>query len=202
MVEHLLAGAVLPVPEPWRRLLAEVRSGLGDPLGSLVPPHVTVLPATRIRPAELPGLVRHARAVAATRGPITIALDGNGITVFPDTDVVYAPLAEGAEDCAALAAALGAGPVRPEAAHPYTAHLTLAQHQGMEALARARAVLGGFSARFALPHLVVATSTGSLAEWSTAARIAFPAARSGRAAEAEPVEGTFQSQEPTEARAA
>ena len=37
-------GVVVAIPEPWVTQLTELRLGLGDLQGSLVPAHITLLP--------------------------------------------------------------------------------------------------------------------------------------------------------------
>ncbi|WP_051704174.1 2'-5' RNA ligase family protein [Glycomyces sp. NRRL B-16210] len=172
MAEQILVGIALPVPDPWRALLGSVRCALGDPLGEVVPAHVTVLPPTWVRPAQLPGLVRHARSVAAAWAPITVELDGVE-TFLPDSDVVYARLTSGADECAGLAAGLGSGPVTVRPTYPFHAHVTIAHHCGPAALKRALVLLSGFRARFDLAELLVSISAGSLTEWTAVQRISF-----------------------------
>jgi len=188
MAERILVGAVLPVPEPWRSLLAAARTGLGDPLGDLVPAHITLLPHTWVRPGELPGLVRHVRTVAAAQVPVVMELDGVA-SFHPTSDVVYLPLTIGARECADLAAALRSGPVAVDLAYPFHPHLTLAHNRGPGAYARARSLLGRFRAAFTATELALSTSTGSLTEWKPLQRIALtgtPAPASARLIESSP----------------
>ncbi|WP_112136097.1 2'-5' RNA ligase family protein [Glycomyces dulcitolivorans] len=174
VVERITIGATLPVPEPWRGLLASVRTGLGDPLGDVIAPHITLIPPTAIRPPDLRAFVRHARSVATRFTPFRVELDG--VSSFrPVSDVVYSPLTAGASECAALAAALRAGPATVDLAYPYHPHVTLAHNRGPGALVRAKTLLNGFCAGFPLEEIVLSTSTGSAAEWTPLQRLSLNA---------------------------
>jgi 2'-5' RNA ligase len=167
MADELEIGVTIPIPAPWRRLLALLRTSVGDPLGAQVDPHVTLLPPTRIADADLLDVARHVAKVAAETPAFRIGLAGSG-TFRPVTEVVYVPLVEGAPGCAALAALLRSGPIEVPLEHPYSPHVTAAHNIGESGLNRAARYLDGFTAAFTATEILLsARPTGNpTAAWT------------------------------------
>lgn len=164
-------GVTLPVPAPWARLLATLRTRVGDKLGALTDPHITLLPATRISSADLADFAPHFVKAALATSPFRIGL--TGVASFrPVADVVYVPVTAGADECATLADLLRSGPVEVPMKHPYQAHVTVAQNVGPAALKRAERALKGFSAEFTASGIVLSVRTGGEdAPWAPVYRV-------------------------------
>ena len=167
MSDDLLeVGVTLPVPPPWRRLLALLRTSVGDPLGAQIDPHITLVPSTLIADADLLDLAHHVDKVAAETHPFRIRLAGAG-TFRPATAVVFAALVAGAAECAALAALLRSGPVAVPLERPFHPHVTAAHDIGEAGLDRAARYLDGFTAEFTATGILLSAraSTGPAAPW-------------------------------------
>lgn len=159
LATHLDIGVTIPVPAPWARLLATMRTQIGDKLGNLTEPHITLVPPIRISSADLADFAPHFVKSALASSPFRIAL--RGVASFrPVADVVYVPLTAGADECAALADLLRSGPVEVPLEHPYQAHVTVAHNVGLRALKRAERSLKGFSAEFTATGIVLSVRTG------------------------------------------
>ena len=126
-------GVLLLVPEPLAGRVSDLRARLRDPRGAVIPPHVTLVPPTRIDARVLDDVVEHLEEVAATRAPFEVRLRGTR-TFQPVTDVVYLAVVAGGADCDALQAVVRRGPLNVELRFPYHPHVTLAHDVPQPAL--------------------------------------------------------------------
>jgi 2'-5' RNA ligase len=162
--EPLDVGVILLVEEELRRMLALLRTSVGDPLGKVIDPHVTLVPPTRIEGRDLADFTRYVVDIASATPTFQVRLKG-AKTFRPVTDVVYAPLVEGAAECTALAAALRGGPITVPLDYEYEPHVTVAHGIGDAGLDRAARYLAELDAVFpATEILVSARAAGGPAE--------------------------------------
>jgi 2'-5' RNA ligase len=140
-------GVSIAVPEPYGRLLQDLRAGFGDPAACAIPTHVTLLPPTGVARAELPVIGRHLAQVAAHGRPFTMRLEGTD-TFRPVSPVVYVRVAEGGPECAALQELVRSGPLARELQFPYHPHVTVAHGIAEAAMDRAQSELAGFGAQW------------------------------------------------------
>jgi 2'-5' RNA ligase len=138
-------GVSIAVPEPYGRLLQDLRAGFGDPAASAIPTHVTLLPPTEVGRDELPAFGRHLARVAAHGRPFAMRLDGTD-SFRPVSPVVYVRVAEGGAACADLQERVRSGPLARDLQFPYHPHVTVAHGIGDAAMDRAQTELAGFSA--------------------------------------------------------
>jgi len=140
-------GVAVGIPEPWTGQLQGWRERLGDPNAHGIPPHVTLLPPTALRDADVEVVEEHLRVVAAGEQPFEIHLRGSG-TFRPVSPVVFVTLAAGIADCERLEQQVRSGPLHRELRFPYHPHVTVAHDLPEPALDRAFDGLAGFDARF------------------------------------------------------
>ena len=145
--EGTLVGVTIELPEPCYGELATWRERLGDPGSAFVPPHITLLPPTRMTVADLATFTTHLTEVAASYEPFRVCLAGSD-TFRPVSPVVFVALAEGAESCAKVQAAVTGGPVRPDLHFPYHPHVTVALDLPEPVLDEALAALSSYTAEF------------------------------------------------------
>lgn len=143
-------GVVIAIPEPWVSQLTEMRLGLGDLHGALVPAHITLLPPTPVPVEAREELILHLRSVAAGHQPFRLTLGGAG-TFRPASPVAFLELAQGAEECVALADDVRTGPLDVPLRFPYHPHVTLAQDVDEVALDHAMALGEAFTASWTVP---------------------------------------------------
>lgn len=149
-------GVVIFVPEPGAAELAATRLEVGDRFGSLIPPHVTVLPPTTRPVHQIREIKRHLRRIGRRQRPFLIHLRGTD-SFRPVSPVVFARLAEGREDCAALEAQVRCGVLFRELTFDYHPHITLAYGLDDVALDLVAERMAGYDLRFLVRefHLVV-----------------------------------------------
>ncbi|THV39708.1 2'-5' RNA ligase family protein [Glycomyces buryatensis] len=140
-------GVAIAVPSPWREVLDDARLASGDPLGGVVPAHLTLLGPTEIGADDLGAFERRLAGVAAATAPFTLHLRGTG-SFRPVTEVVFAAVAEGIAICERLEAAIRVGPAFRDRRFPYHPHVTVAQNVGTAALDAAFNGLADFEAKF------------------------------------------------------
>ncbi len=140
-------GVAIDIPEPWAAELTNWRAKVGDPQAHLVPPHVTLLPPTRLGVTEFAAVEQHLVAVAQGYRSFEMHLRGTG-TFQPVSDVVFVAVERGIGDCELIESAIRSGPLQREAQYPYHPHVTVAHALPAEALDRAYEGLAGFEARF------------------------------------------------------
>ncbi|WP_460495850.1 2'-5' RNA ligase family protein [Glycomyces tarimensis] len=147
----------IPVPEPWRTELDDARIASGDPLGGVVPAHLTLLGPTEICPEALERLEEHLADLAANMRPFELHLRGTG-SFRPVTEVVFVAVVDGIAVCEQLESAIRNGPIqRREQRFPYHPHVTVAQDVGKEALDRTFMALSDFEAKFEVDSFTLYT---------------------------------------------
>lgn len=140
-------GVAIPVPSPWREVLDDARIASGDPLGGIVPAHLTLLGPTELPPGGLDPFKDHLAAVAAACPVFDLHLRGTG-SFRPVTDVVFVAVAEGIAVCEQLESAIRSGPMQRERSFPYHPHITIAQNVPAAALDSAFDSMSRFEAKF------------------------------------------------------
>ncbi|WP_109776454.1 2'-5' RNA ligase family protein [Quadrisphaera granulorum] len=144
---EVLIGVAIAVPQPWAGELEAWRRSFGDPLGATVPAHVTLVPPTAVRRADLPAVREHLARATAASGPFRVELDGAD-TFRPVTPVVYVRLAAGAGECADLEGRVRSGVLGTQRRFPFHPHVTVAQQLEDEVLDTACTQLAGYDAAF------------------------------------------------------
>ena len=140
-------GVAIGLPEPWTSELQRWREVLGDPNACGIPPHVTLLPPTRLDTGDLGAVEEHLRDVAASERPFGVHLRGSA-SFRPVSPVVFVPLVEGIADCERVEARVRSGPLTRELRFPYHPHVTVAHDLGEQALDRAFEALSDYDAQF------------------------------------------------------
>lgn len=140
-------GVAIAVPDPAATVLHDLRRDLGDPGAELMPPHVTLLPPTRVHDEQFVDVVLHLESVARDVAPFRIALRG-AATFRPVTPTVYAPLVDGHDACEGLAGRVRSGPLQRNLPLPYHPHVTVAYEVPDAVLDAAMAALVDFDAAF------------------------------------------------------
>jgi 2'-5' RNA ligase len=158
-------GVAIPVPSPWREVIDEARIATGDPLGGIVPAHLTLLGPTEIPAAALEPYRAHLAAVAAACPPFDLHLRGTG-SFRPVTEVVFVAVVDGIAVCEQLESAIRRGPAGRERNFPYHPHVTVAQNVGTVALDAAFAALAGFEAKFRVESFTLYTHP-SPGDWTS-----------------------------------
>jgi len=143
-------GVAIPVPAPWAEQLADWRRRVGDPQAARVPPHVTLLPPTRVPAEALAEIDAHLSTVAAAFPPFEMHLSGTG-TFRPVSEVVFVVVAAGIAQCEQLEATVRSGPLARETRFPYHPHVTVAHDIAPDGLDLAYQGLADFDARFPVP---------------------------------------------------
>ena len=70
-------GVTIELPEPYGSELAAWRERLGDPSAAKIPPHITLLPPTRLEAAALDRFAAHLADVASAHEPFHVRLKGS-----------------------------------------------------------------------------------------------------------------------------
>jgi 2'-5' RNA ligase len=140
-------GVAIGIPDPHGAELAGWRKRLGDPNAAAIPPHVTLLPPTRLPRGTLPAVVDHLCDMAEAHRPFDIHLRGAG-TFRPVSPVVFVSLAEGISDCERLERAVRSGPLARPTRFNYHPHVTVGHDLPDDALDAAFEGLAAFDARF------------------------------------------------------
>jgi 2'-5' RNA ligase len=147
----ITVGVVITIPEPHASVLASWRREVGDHLGAVIPPHVTLLPPTRVEHDDLPAVRTHLEKAAESGGPFPMHLLGTG-TFRPMSPVVFVTVARGIADCELLEQSIRSGPLSRELEFTYHPHVTVAQDVTDEQLDAAYDGLANFVARFQVEH--------------------------------------------------
>lgn len=140
-------GVAIGIPEPYRAVLTRARVEAGDPKARLIPPHVTLLPPTKVPAARLGEVEAHLGEVAANHEPFVVRLSGTE-SFRPVSPVVFVALESGQEECAALQASVNAGLVEQTLRFPFHPHVTIAHEVSEEQLDHAQVAMGQFEADF------------------------------------------------------
>ncbi len=144
-------GVAIPVPAPWADEVRRVRMAVGDEQARSIPTHITLMPPLTMARDVRSLVADHLSAAAAAVRPFVVELRGTE-TFRPVSQVVYAPLVQGAEECAALERHVHAGPLAMELPFPYHPHVTLAQNVPVGSLDRAMQEMADFAATFTVDH--------------------------------------------------
>lgn len=147
MSDSVVLGVSIAVPSPHAGILVDARVRAGDPQALLVPPHVTLLPPTRVRRDDLAMIEAHLADAAAAISPFSMHLSGTG-TFRPVSQVVFVQVAAGLAECELLEARVRSGPLARDLDFPYHPHVTIAQDVQPSALDIAYESLQDFVARF------------------------------------------------------
>jgi len=140
-------GVGFEVPAPYGDQLHAMRVRLGDPSARLMPPHVTLLPPTRVSDDAFVGVVLHLEQVARSSPSFEVGLRG-AATFRPVTPTVFVPLSTGLDSCERLEELVRTGPLRRRLPFPYHPHVTVAYELPAEVLDAAMTGLDGFAADF------------------------------------------------------
>lgn len=124
-VPRTVLGIAISVPDPLGALLTQWRVKVGDPLGHLIPPHITLLPPTDVSRYDLAEVDRHLEAVATRHAPFQLHLAGTG-SFRPVSQVVFVTVAEGISSCEVLAQDIRSGRLQRRLEFPYHPHVTIA----------------------------------------------------------------------------
>lgn len=146
-MSSLVLGVAIGLPEPVAGELAAWRARVGDAQARKIPPHLTLVPPTRIDATAIPDLHRHLDDVAAVAVPFEMHLHGTG-TFRPVSQVVFVTVASGISYCELMEADLRAGPLEREIEFPYHPHVTVAHDVPADMLDEAYDGLAGYDARF------------------------------------------------------
>lgn len=163
------------VPDPVGAQIADIRAAVGDPLGSHIPTHITLLPPTRVTTEQHAALGQHLAEVAARHRAFDVHLSGTD-TFRPVSDVVYVALAEGVDECRSLATTVCGGPVASPSPFAYYPHVTLAHDIGPEELDRVQAEQRDFEASLAVEELCLYSMTEAAVSWQLQSRFALQGA--------------------------
>ena len=156
LLEPVVVGAFIAVPEPWREDLDAWRRSFGDPHADRIPVHITLLEPTRMTGFEFEGFRQRLLHAAADESQFRVEL-GPTATFRPVSPVVY--LQAHAEDDAlprlhsCVREAAGSPPRR----HPYLPHLTVAMDVPDEVLDLAQSELADYEAAWVVDRVDVWT---------------------------------------------
>ncbi|WP_081743357.1 2'-5' RNA ligase family protein [Arthrobacter sp. H20] len=138
-------GVVIAVPEPLAAELEQWRASFGDPMGALIPAHITLVTTT---PAtDWDATIAHVRQVARSQKPFTVTLRSTG-TFRPVSPVVFLKLEAGFDDCVELHTKLQRGPLERSLEFPFHPHVTVAHDVSSAGMDWAEGQLRGFEASF------------------------------------------------------
>jgi 2'-5' RNA ligase len=152
--DRIALGVVITIPEPHASVLAGWRKRVGDRLGDLIPPHVTLLPPMAINRDDVPAVRTHLLKAAEASMPFSMHLFGTG-TFRPMSPVVFIQVARGIADCETLEESIRSGPLLRELDFPYHPHITVAQEIPDDKLDEVYDGLSNFVARFPVDHFSV-----------------------------------------------
>jgi 2'-5' RNA ligase len=148
---RVTVGVLIEIPEPHASVLSGWRKRVGDELGAVIPPHVTLLPPTPIERSKLPAVHTHLAESAEAGHPFPMHLFGTG-TFRPMSPVVFIQVARGIADCEGLQRLVRSGPLTRELEFTYHPHVTVAQDIPDGQLDAAYDGLASFIARFPVDH--------------------------------------------------
>lgn len=143
-------GVVIPLPEPLRTELRDVRASLGDPVAGSIPPHITLV--TGALATDWATVRAHVRRVAARSRGFRLVLRGTA-TFRPVTEVVFLQVREGFDECVALHRDLQAGPLSSRVDYAFHPHLTIAHDLTVQQLDHALESLEGYAVEFPVDRI-------------------------------------------------
>jgi 2'-5' RNA ligase len=138
-------GITIPVPQPLAGLLESWRASFGDPMASVVPPHITLITTTPA--SDWDATIDHARAVAREQRPFRVRLHSTG-SFRPVSPVVFLRIVEGFDECVALHTKLQKGPLERDLEFPFHPHVTVAHDVSDAGMDSAAEELQSFDAVF------------------------------------------------------
>lgn len=148
-----MIGVAIDVPAPYAGELHAWRKRVRDPQAEMIPPHVTLLPPTRIGTPDLTEVEQHLAAIAERHRPFEMRLLGTG-TFLPVSEVVFVQVSVGLSQCELLEREIRSGPLMIDTQFPYHPHVTVAHgvaesqldavYDGLDAY-RARFMVTGFT---------------------------------------------------------
>lgn len=147
----VLVGVSIPIPEPYAARLTRARVEAGDPLAHAVPPHITLLPPTRVCDEDIARVEEHLAQVAAAHSPFIVELAGTG-SFRPVSPVVFVQLQAGVAECRRLQQAVNDDVLAQQLRFPYHPHVTIAHELDEATLDRAARAMGEFDAVFPVVH--------------------------------------------------
>lgn len=141
-------GVAIEVPSPHREWLRDLRERLaGGADAEIIPPHITLVPPVTLPTWDLTDVTAQLERAARSVAPFTVELRGPG-SFRPTTQVVFAAVVRGGEDCDALQRAARQGPLEIDLRFDYHPHVTVAHDVPRDDLDAAEAALDGFHAVF------------------------------------------------------
>lgn len=151
-----IIGVSIAVPEPWGSRLQDFRITNGDPQGTSIPTHITLIPPVEVEEERMGDVERHLEEVAATSPPYLIHLRGSG-TFRPVSPVVFVSVVEGISQTEQLAKRCRRGPLAVQLGYPFHPHVTVAHVADDALLDRAFDELSDFNCEFTVTefHLYV-----------------------------------------------
>lgn len=149
-------GVAIPVPPPWGRQLQEYRESIGDPMSTLIPPHITLMPPIDLAPGVLELVEQHLAGLAPRVPAFEVQLRGTA-TFRPVSPVIFLALTEGISGCERLEREVRQGPLGVDLTFPYHPHVTVAHGLPDEVLDKAFGDLAGFECRFTVDEFTLYT---------------------------------------------
>lgn len=148
-------GVAVEVPEPYAAQLRALRERVeGTAAAEIIPPHITLVPPTALPTFDLTPVRVHLAQAARAVAPFEIELAGAG-SFRPTTQVVYAALARGGQECGVLQEAAVRGPLAQELRFDYHPHVTVAQDVPEQHLDFAESSLAAFRAVFVVREFML-----------------------------------------------
>ncbi len=147
-------GVAISVPAPYAGRLREERVRSGDPLATVIPPHITVVPPLRVAPALLDEVDEHLLATVAERPRFQLVLSGTG-TFRPVSEVSFVRVIAGVPECVELQEHVRTGPLARPLQFAYHPHVTVAHDVPAERLDAVEAALAEFEASFEVSDITL-----------------------------------------------
>ncbi|KNC19781.1 2'-5' RNA ligase [Arthrobacter sp. RIT-PI-e] len=138
-------GVTITIPEPLAGALESWRASFGDPMATVVPPHITLITTTPA--SDWPAMAQHVRAVASRQHPFLVRLRSTG-SFRPVSPVVYLKVDEGFDECVRLHEELQSGPLERAPEFPFHPHVTVAHDVSDAGMDAAEQQLETFRASF------------------------------------------------------
>ncbi len=146
-VGDVTIGVAVAIPPPYASELQRWRAEFGDPFADAIPPHVTLLPPTRVAEDRLDDVREHLGRAAQDHHPFTMTLRGTG-SFRPVSPVVFVQVAAGISECERVERQVRSGVLKRDLSFYYHPHVTVAHDLEDGALDRAFAELSDYEASF------------------------------------------------------
>jgi 2'-5' RNA ligase len=154
--DSVTVGVVIDLPEPHASVIRGWRQRTGDHEGAVIPPHVTLLPPTKVRRDVLDAAVAHLCEVATEVEPFSMHLGGTD-SFRPTSQVVFVQVLNGNVECKQLEHSIRTGPLDRPRDYPYHPHVTVAHDVDEDSLNAALEGLSEFVARFRVSQFALFT---------------------------------------------